>query len=294
MHISVLPQEAITALQVTSDEWYVDATLGGGGHTQRILEAGGKVVAFDFDEQAIAKVSAKLDSYVQDGKLILVRENFAHLKNELHKLHIDQISGVLFDFGTSSDQLTDASRGFSFSGEGELDMRMDDRLGVKAKDLLAIGHQHQLEQIMFEYGGEKDGRRIVKAIIKKREMGKPITTNQELSDLVLKVKRIRPDQNWRIHPATKTFQALRIAVNNELDSIEEALPQALEVLKPQGRIVTISFHQGEDRIAKHLFKNWEEQGLGKNLTPKPLSPSEQEIKDNPRSRSAKMRIFEKK
>ena len=284
-------EDAVAALQIESDQWYVDGTFGRGGHTQRILELGGKVIAFDFDQEAINFGKEKFATPIKNNQLILLRENFSHLADTILSLQkanqVTQINGILLDFGTSTQQLTSQERGFSFEGEGPLDMRMDQRLGVQAQDLLAIIPEKQLVELFRDMGGENDAHRIVKAIKKSL---RPITTTKQLADLVLKVKGKR---NSKIHPATKVFQALRIAVNTELDNISEMLPQALNLLKNGGKIVTIAFHEGEDKIVKHTFKSWENRKLGYNETKKPLTPSEEEVYTNQRARSAKMRIFVK-
>lgn len=282
-------EDAVTALQVKPGNWYIDGTFGRGGHTKKILEAGGKVVAFDFDQDAINYGQQAFAFEITAGKLILIRENFAHLADAITNLQtqhqIGVIHGILFDFGTSTQQLTSQERGFSFEGDGPLDMRMDQRLGVMAKDLLAVIPEKQLAELFKSMGGELDAKRIAKAI---KTAKTPITTTKQLSDLV---SRIKGRQKGKLHPATKVFQALRIAVNTELDNITEMLPQALRLLEDGGTIVTIAFHEGEDKIVKHMFKSWESRKLGTNLTKKPETPSETELSTNIRARSAKMRVF---
>lgn len=288
--------EAIQALDISQENWYIDGTFGQGGHTQEIIAKGGKVIAFDYDQHNIDQAQANFAAEIKNRQLILVRENFAYLATVAKKIltdyQIKEISGVLFDFGTTSEQLTSAHRGLSFQGEDdELDMRLDERLGVKAKDLLAIMGQKQLEKIFSVFGGERDARKISKEIVAQRRNGQFINTVEELTKLVSKVKH---HHSRHIHPATKVFQALRIAVNNELENIEQALPQALEILKSQGKIVTIAFHEGEDRIAKHIFKEWEAQDLGSQEPKKVMIPSTTEVQKNPKARSAKLRGFRKK
>lgn len=290
-HITVFLNQAIDLLMVKPGHWYVDATFGGGGHTGKILSLGGNVLAFDFDQQAIDMGKLKFETALAEQELILVNANFANLTATIkeHNL-VGKISGILFDFGTSTDQLMNVERGFSFFGEGELDMRMDQNLGVKAKDLLALLAEKQLTEVFFNYGGETEAKKIAKKIVELRKKGIFMTTNQQLADLVEKIKTVR----GKTHPATKVFQALRIIVNDELGNIEQVLPQALEVVNSDGRIVTIAFHEGEDRQAKVAFRNWEERGLGTIITKKAIEPSAEEIQANPRSRSAKLRAFEKK
>ena len=294
-HISVLAKEAIEALQVQPKAWYIDATFGRGGHTHSILEQEGKVVAFDFDQQAITYGLEKFSDQIAGGKLILVHENFAHVDRIINDLQrrnqIGEISGALFDFGTSIEQLTDQQRGLSFAGSAELDMRLDQNLAVKAKDLLAVLTDKQLMQVFSEYGGEHNARSIAKAIVRSRNQGNPVTTTDQLVTIIQKVKG---PQRGKIHPATKVFQALRIAVNDELTNIQKSLPLTLEVLEPGARIATIAFHEGEDRIVKQLFRSWEASRKGTQPIKKPIVPTKQEQNRNPRSRSAKLRIFEKK
>lgn len=292
-HITVLLNEAVQYLNIAKDCWYIDATFGGGGHSKQILKNGGKVIAFDFDQNAISNGQEEFKEEIQSKKLVLVNKNFTKLQETLKSLKkefsIDEISGILFDFGTSTDQLMNEQRGFSFMGEGELDMRMDQTLGVKAKDLLTLLSEKQLTEIFFRQGGEEQARRIAKKIVENRKKGLYIKTNKDLTNLIELVKKSRN----KTHPATKVFQALRIVVNDELNNIETSLPQALEVVKVGGRIVAISFHEGEDRIVKTIFKKWQANGLGSLITKKPVVPTEQAIKENPRCRSAKMRIVEK-
>lgn len=289
-HITVLLDQATELLQVKADAWYVDATFGGGGHTGQILALGGKVLAFDFDQQAIQAGQKKFGRQIADQKLILIQSNFAQLATEVKKHGLENlIEGVLFDFGTSTDQLMSENRGFSFSGEGELDMRMDQSLGVKAKDLLALLSEKQLSEVFLTYGGELEAKKIAKKIVNDRKKGQFITTTKQLAELVEKTKF----NHGKTHPATKVFQALRIIVNDELNNIEQVLPQALAVLKTGGRLVAISFHEGEDRQIKVAFRNWEKDSLGTIVTKKALEPDQTEIERNPRSRSAKLRVFEK-
>lgn len=296
-HISVLVSEAIEALRIQPGRWYVDATFGRGGHTQAILDQGGKVVGFDFDEETIDRGRRRFSEALEANTLILVRENFDKLAEKLSKLAKTgsitfPVSGILFDLGTSTDQLMSAERGLSFENEAaQLDMRLDNRLGVKASDLLKILSQKQLSEVFWELGGEEQANRIAKAIVKARETDP--AKLETVGSLVTLIMANKPRRFGKLHPATKVFQALRIAVNDELDNLSRALPQALESLAPKGRIVTIAFHEGEDRPVKHAFAQWEEQGRGTRITKKPLSPSEAELRTNPRSRSAKLRIFER-
>jgi 16S rRNA (cytosine1402-N4)-methyltransferase len=293
-HVPVLLHEAIESLQIKPQAWYGDGTFGRGGHTRAILSQGGKVIAFDCDAAAIAFGEEQFATEIEQGQLILIRKNFDQLKTAVEALQtegkVTEVQGFLFDFGTSSPQLDDPTRGFSFQHNVELDMRMDDRLGVKARDLLAVLSEKQLSDIFYTYGGEREGRKIAKAIVSNRT-AHPITHVQDLLELIEDTKK---ERRGHLHPATKVFQALRIAVNSELDSIEQALPQALTVIAPGARIVTISFHEGEDRIVKTLFRSWEQKQKGINITKNVVVPTTDETDINNRARSAKMRVFEKK
>ena len=293
LHQPVLLKEAVDELKITAGKWYVDATFGRGGHTREILKRGGQVVAFDWDQEAIQYGEATFAEAISAGHLVLIHASFEYLQRELQQSsRKDQLfAGILFDFGTSTDQLKDTERGFSFEGESELDMRMDTRLGVKAKDLLNLLGEKQLTQLFQEYGGEHKARAIAKGIVayRNKEGKGPSTT----TELVALIARVYPYRTSRLNPATKVFQALRIAVNSELDAIALALPQALALLSSPGRIVTIAFHEGEDRIVKQTFKSWESEQLGSLVHKKPMAPSEEEVIQNPNARSAKLRIFVK-
>lgn len=291
-HQPVMLSETLKFLDVKPDNWYLDATFGRGGHTAAVLAQQGRVVAFDWDIEAIQYGESHFQKEIAAKRLILHRANFATISDVAKELinagQINKILGVLFDFGTSSDQLTSGDRGFSFSHQGPLDMRMDQRLGVKAMDLLAIVPEKQLAELFFNYGGEKEARQIAKAI---KLSPQPITTTTGLADLIVSVKHQR---SGKLHPATKVFQALRMAVNSELDEITAALPQSLALLQPGGVVVTIAFHEGEDRLVKGAFRSWQQHEQGVIETKKPLTPTEEEIAGNPRARSAKLRVFRKK
>lgn len=294
LHQPVMLESAITALHVQPGKWYLDGTFGRGGHTREILKLGGNVIAFDWDIEAIQYGQATFAEEVANNKLVLIHSSFEYLKQELAQTPFkdQKFAGILFDFGTSTDQLKSSERGFSFEGAGELDMRMDTRLGVKAKDLLAVLSEKQLTQLFQEFGGEQKSHAIARAIVQFREkQGRGPATTSELVDLIL---RFYPKRTSHLHPATKVFQALRIAVNSELDAITLALPQAYDLLESQGVVTTIAFHEGEDRVAKHVFRTWAEEGKGEILTKKPTTATEEEIEKNPNSRSAKLRIFIKK
>jgi 16S rRNA (cytosine1402-N4)-methyltransferase len=293
-HISVLFQEVLELLAVQPDQWYIDGTFGRGGHTRGILGQGGKVIGIDCDQEAIEYGEKEFAAEILAGKLILVRENFDKIQKivkELQQLQkISEITAILFDFGVSSPQIDNPERGFSFQYDAQLDMRMDNRLGVQAKDLLAILPEKQLAQLFIDFGGEHEARKIAAEIVKKRKI-QPLITVRDLTDLIERTKR---EPRGHLNPATKVFQALRIAVNSELDSIQQVLPQAFQVIKPGGRIVTISFHEGEDRIVKQQFRTWEQEQKGELLTKKAVQPEQTETEINSRARSAKLRGFIKK
>jgi 16S rRNA (cytosine1402-N4)-methyltransferase len=292
-HTSVLLQEAVDLLHVTPGSWYIDATLGGGGHTTEILRRGGKVLGIDADEDALVWAENQLT--VQNAKfkvgvdLILARGNFRDI-DQLAKEHgINSIAGVLFDLGVSSHQFDTAERGFSLQKQGPLDMRMDQNLKVKAGDLINALSKGELYELFTKLGEERFARTIADNIIRARQI-KPIESTRELAEII---RVALPYAKEKIHPATRVFQALRIAVNDELHSLEEALQKSLLLLQENGRIAVISFHSLEDRIVKQQFREWEEQGLVRNLTKKPQTPSEAEVASNPRSRSSKLRGVEK-
>ena len=296
MHIPVMFGEAVDALHVQPNHWYVDATLGSGSHAGKILEQGGKVLGFDFDEEAVFRAKARFSQAIEKQDAVFVRENFDQLLMIVSDLkgekRINTIYGILFDFGTSTEQLMAKERGLSFEHEdAQLDMRLDNRLGVKASDLLKVMGAKQLIQVFQEFGGERNARKIAKNIVAVREAD---PTQLETVGSLVKIINQHSARKGKLHPATKIFQALRIAVNDELNNIERTLPQALELVRPGGRIVTIAFHEGEDRLVKQTFAQWEAEGKGTRVNKKPLKPSAEEVTANPRSRSAKLRIFERR
>lgn len=282
-HTSVLLQEAVDALQITKNEKYIDATLGAGGHSLEILKRGGIVLGIDQDEEAQREAAKNLEGL----PITITAGNFSRIKDLAKGNDFDKVAGVLFDLGVSSHQLDTNVRGFSFLSEGPLDMRMSKDVAVTAADLVNGLHEKELVDLFTKYGEEVFSKRIAKAIVVYRSE-KPITTTAELAELIAR----SVPKTGKIHPATRVFQALRIAVNDELHAIEDALPQAQELLKSKGRIVVISFHSLEDRIVKKTFEAFTKEGKGMMITNKPIVPSELEMKDNRRARSAKMRIFE--
>lgn len=282
-HESVLLDEVVDWLDVKSGKLYIDATVGGGGHTEAILARGGKVLAIDRDPEAIFYLKKRAHE-----NLILVNDNFSHINSIAVRFGFQKVSGIVFDLGVSSHQLDIAERGFSFQGEGPLDMRMDPSLNIRAFDLVNFFDKRRLYEIIKGFGQEKLSRPIVDAIYSARQIKKIETTN-ELAEIVREVYR-KYRVKSKLHPATKTFQALRIVVNSELLNLEEALPQTVELLEKGGRLVVISFHSLEDGIVKRFFK---QAARLKTKTLTPIGPGAGEIQKNPRSRSANLRVAEK-
>lgn len=289
-HIPVMLKEALEYLNIREGEWFVDCNLGGGGHTEGILKAGGDVLGIDLDPDAIKEVSANLKNYIFEGRLKLAQTNFVNIIDAVKGNNIPVVSGVLFDLGVSTHQLEETERGFSFNKDAPLDMRMDPTKGASAKDLVNGLYEKELAELFLKLGEENWSKPIAKKIVEYRNR-KQIETTNELASIILSVRRRSPSD--RTHPATRIFQALRIAVNDELNSLKDALPNAFSVLKPNGRIVVISFHSLEDRIVKNYYRELEEKGEGKLITEKPFETTEEEANINPRSRSAKLRVIEK-
>jgi 16S rRNA (cytosine1402-N4)-methyltransferase len=283
-HIPVLLEEVLHNLVSVENGLFVDATLGGGGHAYRILERYEhlRIIGIDADDVALTIAKEALRGF--QNRVTLVRGNFKTLKEILLGIGVSSIDGILFDLGTSTYQIM-GKRGFSFNDEEALDMRMDMREPLSAYDVVNRYQQDELARIIFEYGEEEKSRRIAKAIVEARKK-KPIETAKELADLVAKVKWRR----GRIHPATKTLQAIRIETNQELENLKTGVGSAIEMLNPKGRIGVISFHSLEDRIMKETFRNSPALRI---LTKKPIRPERKEALMNPRSRSAKLRIAEK-
>jgi 16S rRNA (cytosine1402-N4)-methyltransferase len=297
-HEPVLLNEVLKYLDIQPDAWYVDCNLGGGGHANAILEAGGKVLGIDLDPEAIKEVANQHGLSVQQNGglevvsegLILCQGNFIQIQEIVKEFKLTDIKGILFDLGVSTHQLETPKRGFSFNVDAPLDMRMDPVQSVTAADLINGLHEKELVDLFEKYGEERYAKRIARKIIQQRQETR-ISTTKELALIVANVYPKKKSE--RIHPATRIFQALRIAVNDELNSLKQALPQVFQVLSPTGRIVAISFHSLEDRIVKNYFKQLEEKHQAKILTPKPVTPTEQEIQANPRSRSGKLRAIKK-
>ena len=287
MHVSVLLAESLAHLNVAPEGTYVDATFGAGGHSAAILAAltTGTLVAFDADPSARARAEA-----MRDSRLQFVQANFRELNAQLDRLGIAEIDGILFDLGVSSMQLDERERGFSFSQSAPLDMRMNPYSGRSAYDVLAHAQEFELADIFYQYGEIRESRRLARAIVARREAGKLPTTTTDFAAFIAGLMQ-RTGRRERTHPATRAFQALRIAVNDELGALHEGLAAAIARLRAGGRIVAISFHSLEDRIVKQTLRGDERLHV---LTKKPMIAGDAESVENPRSRSAKLRAAEKK
>jgi len=289
-HVPVLLKEAIDFLAVRRGGTYIDATVGLGGHSYEIarrLGAPGHVIGLDKDPAALEKARQRLVLSNEDWPKVELRHgSFADLIGDQQPATID---GLLADLGMSSLQLTDPARGFSFQAEGPLDMRMDPQAELTADQVVNHIDERELADVIYEFGEERRSRRIARAIVRSR----PIRSTAHLAEIILAAARPMNQAERRIHPATRTFQALRIFVNRELDDLRELLKAAPQVLKPGGRLVIISFHSLEDRIVKDAFREGAAQGYYRLLTKKPVTAQDDEIDRNPRSRSAKLRAAEK-
>lgn len=304
VHKSVLLKETIEHLNINPEGIYVDGTLGGGGHSEEILKrlTTGKLIAIDRDEEAILAAKERLKDY---KNVIYIKDNFKNIKEILRNLGIEKVDGILLDLGVSSYQLEEVERGFSYMKDAPLDMRMDKTSPFSAYDVVNRYSEKELERVIREYGEEKWASRIAKFIVEERKKGDIKTT----SKLVEIIKKAIPASARRMgpHPAKRTFQAIRIEVNEELKDLDKALEDMVEVLRGKGRIAVITFHSLEDRIVKNTFKKLEnpctcppglpctcgKQPVIKIITKKPILPSKEEVEENPRSRSAKLRVAEK-
>ncbi|MBT9490379.1 MAG: 16S rRNA (cytosine(1402)-N(4))-methyltransferase RsmH [Rubrivivax sp.] len=299
-HTTVLLHEAVEALVTTPDGTYVDGTFGRGGHARAVLQQlspQGRLFAFDRDPQAVAAARAEID----DARFQIVHANFDQMRSELAARGVEQVHGVLLDLGISSPQIDDPTRGFSFRFDAPLDMRMDTTRGETAADFLARADERTLTEVIRDHGEERFALQIAKALVAGREGGSPVRTTGELSALVARtVKTREPGQN----PATRTFQALRIFVNAELEALEQGLSAALALLAPFGRLVVISFHSGEDRIVKTFILRESRDVPDRRAPMAPpkamrlvslgrVKPSDDEVRGNPRARSAVMRVAER-
>jgi 16S rRNA (cytosine1402-N4)-methyltransferase len=287
-----LLREALGFLNLKRGDVVLDATVGGGGHAREILKAvspGGRLIGLDADGSAIRRAEANLKDYA--GSFKLINDNFRNLDAILAKEDIASLNGCLFDVGVSSYQLDDQSRGFSMKNNAPLDMRMDQRGGTTAYDIVNRYKEKELSEMIEKFGEERFHKKIAAYIVRYRA-AKPIETTAELAAIIHKAVGLRRALR-RIDPATRTFQAVRIAVNDELVCLEEGLKKAVFWLAPGARICVISFHSLEDRIVKNLFKGYAGLGVLRILTKRPVSPSDEEIASNIRARSAKMRVAER-
>jgi 16S rRNA (cytosine1402-N4)-methyltransferase len=304
-HVSVLVREAVDFLKPAPGGRYLDGTLGGGGHTERILlgsDPDGAVLGLDRDDEALVAARQRLGRF--EDRLLTRQASFAAAREILTDIHWNTVDGVILDLGISSHQIDDPERGFSFRARAGLDMRMDRRQALDARQIVNSYDAAALEKIFREYGEEPQARRIARAIVSERKT-RTIETTDDLAGLIERVKGGR----WRDHhPATQVFQALRIAVNEELQQLERFLDTGYELLHPGGRMVIIAFHSLEDRLVKNAFRKWTRGCIcpprvlhcrcgwsqkAKLLTKKPIVPSESEIRSNPRARSAKLRAVER-
>ena len=281
--------QVVEALAPRPGKVIIDCTLGEGGHAAGLLpliQPGGLLFGLDRDREVLETARRKLAGY---GDSVRVEHsNYTDLRGVLDRAGLEAADGVLFDLGVNSAQLDSQERGFSFLRDGPLDMRMDRETGQTAADLVNTLNRGELEWIIRTYGEERFARRISRRLVAERSKN-PIRTTGRLAEIVA---RTVPGRS-RIHPATRTFQALRLAVNEELENLQRALPVALEVLRPGGRICLIAFHSLEDRIVKHTFRRWAGEGTARILTGKPVRPAAEEVRANPRSRSARLRAAER-
>jgi len=292
-HRSVLLHEAISFLDIQESDTVVDATLGGAGHAKEIISrlgAAGTFVGFDLDHAAIERAQAALSD--AKCRVELIEKNFRELGNALHARSVREINKALFDLGWSSFQL-EAGRGFSFNTNDPLLMTYtsDSSTGLTAAEIVNLWSEESLADVIFGWGEERFSRRIARAIVERRQKAK-FTTAKELAEVIASAVPAAY-RRGRIHPATKTFQALRIAVNDELGALKEGLDNAFGMLKPGGRIAVITFHSIEDRQVKRYFAGLEKEGKAKRVNKKSIGPGEQELSENPRARSAKLRVIQK-
>lgn len=291
-HTPVMPREVEDILALKPGQCLVDGTLGLGGHSKilaRHLGVRGKIIGIDRDKESIGKAKENLKDV--QTPVQFVHDDFRNLDAVLGHLGIDQVDAMLFDFGISSFQLEDARRGFSLKADGPLDMRMNQENWISASDLINSLSEKEISAILKNFGEERWHNRIARSIVARRSE-RPILSTADLKDIVLKAMPAH-QRRQKIHPATRTFQAFRIAVNRELESIDMILDKCLDYLKSGGRIAVISFHSLEDRIVKHKFRQFKEEGRAQILTKKPLRPAEEESRQNPRARSARLRGIER-
>ena len=307
-HKSVLLEETVNGLNIKPDGIYVDGTLGGGGHAFEVckqLSDKGSFIGIDQDEAAIEAAGIRLRDFGE--KVTIVRSNYCDMKSQLHKLSIDKVDGIVLDLGVSSYQLDTAERGFSYRVDVPLDMRMDRRQEMTAKDIVNTYSEMELYRIIRDYGEDKFAKNIAKHIVLEREKGSIETTGQ-LIEIIKRAIPMKIQKNGG-HPAKRTFQAIRIELNRELDVLRDSLDEMIDMLNENGRICIITFHSLEDRIVKSIFRRNENpctcpshfpvcvcgnESKGKVITRKPILPSAEELEYNSRSKSAKLRIFERR
>ena len=306
-HVSVLLQETVDGLNVKPDGIYVDGTLGGGGHSYEVctrLGVKGSIIGIDQDEAAIEAASIRLKDFGE--KVTIVRSNYCDMKSRLHELGIDKVDGIMLDLGVSSYQLDTADRGFSYREDAPLDMRMDQRSEMTARDIVNDYSEMDLYRVIRDYGEDKFAKNIARHIVRERAK-RPIETTGELTEVIRHAIPMK-FQKKTGHPAKRTFQAIRIELNRELDVLRDSLDDMIDMLNPGGRLCIITFHSLEDRIVKSAFKKNENPctcpsdfpvcvcgkiSKGRVITRKPILPSEEEMEVNSRSKSAKLRIFER-
>ena len=292
LHTSVMLREALEYLNLSSGKIIIDATTGTGGHSLQIAERiakKGRLICIDRDQESLVVAQERLSQFKDACEFVY--GNFIDMENMLKKLNIKKVDGILFDLGASSVQLDDPQRGFSFQAEGPLDMRLDRNSYISAYDLVNNLTQEEISALLWSFGQERWHNRIARLLVQEREKN-PIATTSQLSNIVVKAIPYRY-KHGRVHAATRTFQAVRIAVNRELEALETVIKKAIQLLNTGARICVISFHSLEDRIVKLSFRQAALNGEIKIITPKPLTPKESEIKENPSSRSAKLRVAEK-
>lgn len=293
-HTPVMVKEVLDYLNLAAGKIIVDATIGTGGHSQAILERiqpHGKLIGIDRDKESLEVARKRLEKFCPDSHFVY--GNFSEIGTILKNLKLKKIDGILFDLGVSSFQLEDLNRGFSFQHEGPLDMRLDKNSYISAYDLVNNLNEDEISTLIWNFGQERWHNRIAHLLVKEREK-RPIATTLELANIVTRAVPYRYRyRHYRIHPATRTFQAVRIAVNRELENLETAISQAIKFLAQGARICVISFHSLEDRVVKLSFRKAAAEKVLNIITPKPLTTTEAEIKENPSSRSAKLRVAER-